>query len=344
VLTVHVRGTELASGTILHACLHLVDLAGSERVDRSEATGDRLKEAQHINRSLSALGDVVSALAQKNSHVPYRNSKLTQLLQDSLGGQAKTLMFVHISPDLESYGETLSTLKFSERVASVELGAAKSNKESRELRDLKDQVALLKEVVSKKDMEIERLNMTKGKWGLDKPKTRVASCTLSHDFGLDIHDQKVRRQTLDSRVHLEKSLDSRPQEDFQALFSAPLKVSVSNDARGMGASTNTSSEMDTSKKHTSHEGKFDGGAHAHVQEGCVEQSLRGSLITYPQYRSVIEKDSYLQAMSLRESFEEKTSNIQFGTETERVGRVVARRGSFISSFKGKNSKGLEAFP
>lgn len=73
--------------------MHLVDLAGSERVDKSEVTGDRLKEAQHINKSLSALGDVIASLAQKNPHVPYRNSKLTQLLQDSLGKHFSSLIF-----------------------------------------------------------------------------------------------------------------------------------------------------------------------------------------------------------------------------------------------------------
>jgi len=84
-MTVHVQGKDLASGATLRGCMHLVDLAGSERVDKSEVTGDRLKEAQHINKSLAALGDVIASLATKNTHVPYRNSKLTQLLQDSLG-------------------------------------------------------------------------------------------------------------------------------------------------------------------------------------------------------------------------------------------------------------------
>lgn len=85
IVTVHVRGLDLKTGATLRGSLHLVDLAGSERVDRSEVTGDRLKEAQHINKSLSALGDVIFALSQKNAHVPYRNSKLTQVLQSSLG-------------------------------------------------------------------------------------------------------------------------------------------------------------------------------------------------------------------------------------------------------------------
>ncbi|KAL8124133.1 hypothetical protein AgCh_011948 [Apium graveolens] len=97
VLTVHARGTDLKSGSILHGNLHLVDLAGSERIDRSEVTGDRLKEAQHINKSLAALGDVIFALAQKSSHVPYRNSKLTQVLQSSLGIYLPTIPGLLIS-------------------------------------------------------------------------------------------------------------------------------------------------------------------------------------------------------------------------------------------------------
>ncbi|KAL1532717.1 kinesin-like protein KIN-14J [Salvia divinorum] len=161
ILTVHVRGTDLETNAVLRGCLHLVDLAGSERVDRSEATGDRLREAQHINKSLSALGDVIFALAQKNAHVPYRNSKLTQVLQSSLGGQAKTLMFVQLNPDVESYSETISTLKFAERVSGVELGAARSNKESRGVRELMEQVTSLKNAVAKKDEEIGRLRLLK---------------------------------------------------------------------------------------------------------------------------------------------------------------------------------------
>ncbi|OVA14047.1 Calponin homology domain [Macleaya cordata] len=161
VLTVHVRGTDLETEATLRGSLHLVDLAGSERVDRSEVTGDRLREAQHINKSLSALGDVIFALSQKSSHVPYRNSKLTQVLQSSLGGQAKTLMFVQLNPDADSYSETLSTLKFAERVSGVELGAARSNKEGKDVRELMEQMASLKEIVAKKDEEIDRLQSLK---------------------------------------------------------------------------------------------------------------------------------------------------------------------------------------
>jgi kinesin family member 17 len=94
--------------------LNLVDLAGSERQSKTEATGDRLKEAQKINLSLSALGNVISALVDgKSKHIPYRDSKLTRLLQDSLGGNTKTVMIAALSPADYNYDETLSTLRYA---------------------------------------------------------------------------------------------------------------------------------------------------------------------------------------------------------------------------------------
>jgi len=179
-LTVHVQGRDLTSGTVLRGCMHLVDLAGSERVDKSEVVGDRLKEAQHINKSLAALGDVIASLAQKNTHVPYRNSKLTQLLQDSLGGQAKTLMFVHIAPEPDAVGESISTLKFAERVATVELGAAKSNKEGGEVRELKEQIACLKAALARKDGDQESIRSTQSSPDIYRMRTGNASSASGH--------------------------------------------------------------------------------------------------------------------------------------------------------------------
>lgn len=197
-LTVHVQGKDLSSGTLFRGCMHLVDLAGSERVDKTEAVGERLKEAQHINKSLSALGDVISSLAQKNSHVPYRNSKLTQLLQDSLGGQAKTLMFVHISPEYDAIGETISTLKFAERVSSVELGAARANKENADVKELKEQIASLKAALARKEGEPVRLQYSgsssperfrlKSSTGSSPSRSSWQSSSISGDHKQQIED------------------------------------------------------------------------------------------------------------------------------------------------------------
>ncbi|XP_075392907.1 kinesin-like protein KIFC3 isoform X2 [Tenrec ecaudatus] len=121
-LIVTVRGMDRSTGLRTTGKLNLVDLAGSERVGKSGAEGSRLREAQHINKSLSALGDVIAALRSRQGHVPFRNSKLTYLLQDSLSGDSKTLMVVQVSPVEKNTSETLYSLKFAERVRSVELG------------------------------------------------------------------------------------------------------------------------------------------------------------------------------------------------------------------------------
>lgn len=90
-------------------------MAGSERINKSGATGQALKEAQNINKSLSALGDVIAARAAKQGHVPFRNSTLTYLLQDSLSQDSKTLMIVCASPILSSAEETFCSLNFASR-------------------------------------------------------------------------------------------------------------------------------------------------------------------------------------------------------------------------------------
>lgn len=137
--------------------LNLVDLAGSERVRVTGATGKRLEESKKINQSLSCLGNVIAALTDQKprQHIPYRDSKLTRLLEDSLGGNCKTTMMAMVSPASDAFGESLSTLKFATR-------AKKIKNEARINEDV-DQRALLRRY----EVELRRL-----KWELDE-KNRI---------------------------------------------------------------------------------------------------------------------------------------------------------------------------
>jgi hypothetical protein len=139
IVIVSVTGRHAASGASTHGKLNLVDLAGSERVKKSEVSGQAMTEAQNINKSLSAIGDVMAALQEKSKHIPFRNSKLTHLLADSLGGSSKTFMFVNIGPSSDSAPESLCSLNFAMRVRKVELGKASSRRvEGASLQELKE--------------------------------------------------------------------------------------------------------------------------------------------------------------------------------------------------------------
>ncbi|CAA0382739.1 unnamed protein product [Arabidopsis thaliana] len=130
------------------ARLNLVDLAGSERQKSSGAEGDRLKEAANINKSLSTLGLVIMSLVDlahgKHRHVPYRDSRLTFLLQDSLGGNSKTMIIANVSPSLCSTNETLSTLKFAQRAKLIQNNAKVNEDASGDVTALQQEIRKLK--------------------------------------------------------------------------------------------------------------------------------------------------------------------------------------------------------
>jgi len=141
--------------------LFLVDLAGSERVLKSEVVGKALDEAKHINKSLAALGNVMEALDRKASHVPYRDSKLTHLLQDSLGGNSRTMMVVTVCPTSNSYDETQCALKFATRVRRINLGTAQRNVTSKNLeetvKNLTSEIKLLSKAKERSENQMHSL-------------------------------------------------------------------------------------------------------------------------------------------------------------------------------------------
>ncbi|XP_061908773.1 kinesin-like protein KIF3B [Entelurus aequoreus] len=149
--------------------LNLVDLAGSERQTKTGAQGERLKEATKINLSLSALGNVISALVDgRSSHIPYRDSKLTRLLQDSLGGNARTVMVANIGPASYNVEETLTTLRYSNRAKNIK-NKPRVNEDPKDalLRKFQEEIAKLKEQLEKRT----------GKKNKRKQRRRAGDCS-----------------------------------------------------------------------------------------------------------------------------------------------------------------------
>ena len=134
------------NGKIRSGKLNLVDLAGSERVGKTNATGQTFDEGKKINLSLTALGSVIDALSQNRKHIPYKDSKLTRLLADSLGGNTKTVMFANISPASYNYDETVGTLRYASRAKLIK-NAPKINEDPKDalLRKYEEEIKLLKE-------------------------------------------------------------------------------------------------------------------------------------------------------------------------------------------------------
>jgi kinesin family protein 3/17 len=151
VFVIKIEMCEMDSTSVKVGVLNLVDLAGSERQSKTGATAERLKEASKINRALSSLGNVISALAEKSPHVPYRDSKLTRLLQDSLGGNSKTIMISCIGPSEYNYNETLTTLRYANRAKTIQnKPVMNEDPQDTKLREYQEEISRLKQLITER--------------------------------------------------------------------------------------------------------------------------------------------------------------------------------------------------
>ncbi|XP_022717521.1 kinesin-like protein KIN-14Q [Durio zibethinus] len=237
---VMVKGENLLNGECTKSKLWLVDLAGSERVAKTEVHGERLKETQNINRSLSALGDVISALSTKSPHIPFRNSKLTHLLQDSLGGDSKTLMFVQVSPHENDLGETLCSLNFASRVRGIELGPAKKQMDNSDLLRWKQMVEKSKQDMKIKDLQIRKIEETIH--GLDlKVKDKDLKNKNLQDKVKELESQllierKLARQHVDTKIAEQQQQQQQMKQQNEEVNNSAMRPPLAT--RLLGANNN----------------------------------------------------------------------------------------------------------
>ncbi|KAF6766986.1 Kinesin, motor domain protein [Kalmanozyma brasiliensis GHG001] len=199
--------------------LNLVDLAGSENIGRSGAENKRAREAGMINQSLLTLGRVINALVEKNSHIPYRESKLTRLLQESLGGRTKTCIIATVSQERANIEETLSTLDYALR--------AKSIKNRPELNTRMTRSALIKEYV----FEIERL---KGDLQASRDQNGIY---LTEDSWKTMHSEHEERKTLAETLKRNAEVTESKLNSLKEQFEQNMQLLVKRDNEVKAAKT-----------------------------------------------------------------------------------------------------------
>jgi kinesin family protein 5 len=205
--------------------LFLIDLAGSEKISKTGAQGDRLEEAKKINQSLSALGNVINALTDgKSSHIPYRNSVLTRMLQDSIGGNSKTTLIITCSPSEFNLAETISTLRFGERAKKIK-NMAKINREmtvaeltnqldkaNRKIAHIEKKVKILEEFITSKGLPIpnyDGIGEDEEKKAAEKKEKKEAEKKEKKEKGEDEDDDEEEEEEEDSYEEEEEEGDKK---------------------------------------------------------------------------------------------------------------------------------------
>ena len=227
VFTITVETSEVGSDGESHirvGKLNLVDLAGSERQSKTGATGQRLKEATKINLSLTALGNVISALVDgKSTHVPYRDSKLTRLLQDSLGGNTKTIMIANCGPADYNYDETLTTLRYADRAKQIK-NKPRINEDPKDamLREFQEEIARLRARLAEEEARAKQTTtvMIDGK-AVNVPSTQKEMVIVEKIKG--VSDEEVR--ALQEKANKERAeILARAEEERRQILMAAAKT------------------------------------------------------------------------------------------------------------------------
>lgn len=224
IITVEACPKEAGRDGKQHICvgkLNLVDLAGSERQTKTGATGDRMKEATKINLSLSALGNVISSLVDgKSQHIPYRDSKLTRLLQDSLGGNAKTVMIANVGPADYNYNETLSTLRYANRAKNIK-NKPKINEDPKDarIREYHEKIKELREALAAQEKALQGNEFSpnaSGSFGREPQIVeKIIERTVVKREG--VSEEEMRKLEEDARAE-KKELKLRAQAEMKVLL------------------------------------------------------------------------------------------------------------------------------
>ncbi|KAG0168222.1 Kinesin-like protein kif21b [Apophysomyces sp. BC1034] len=280
---------------------HFVDLAGSERLKRTNAIGDRAREGISINSGLLALGNVISALGDESrrvSHIPYRDSKLTRLLQDSLGGNSQTLMLACVSPADSNATETLNTLKYANRARNIRNRVA-INQEQGETDRLKSHISKLKEELKSNHEFLTAVNDEMDSLKSQVEKLNVVNATMADDLAKTKYERDILRcQTLSIDGTSTDQVHALVAEYAQTIETLKLQVMQASEKRRSFQTDEETIVPTADRKKKRHSYRF---GNKRPQRGRRRQSLSISpkfdvrhkekeARTVPQWKAVIHEE------------------------------------------------------
>uniref|UniRef100_A0A3P9BH78 Kinesin-like protein n=1 Tax=Maylandia zebra TaxID=106582 RepID=A0A3P9BH78_9CICH len=344
IFLINIKQENVETEQKLSGKLYLVDLAGSEKVSKTGAEGAVLDEAKNINKSLSALGNVISALAEgTKSHVPYRDSKMTRILQDSLGGNCRTTMFICCSPSSYNDTETKSTLMFGQRAKTIrntvsvnlELTAEQWKKKYEKE---KEKNRSMKETIQRLEAE---LNCWRNVLDVCSPCTPCTPCTpCSIASSIVVHISEEERQKYEEEIRkLYKQLDDKDDEiNHQSQMVEKLKEQMLDQEELLASSRGDSEKVQSELGRLQAENES---AKAEVKE--VLQALEELAVNYDQKSLEVEEKS-MQNKLLAEELSKKMAHLMaLEAELSRIQEVSSHQRKRIAEILNGLMRDLSEF-